>query len=518
MDKHTLATIIQEGSKIVSSLLNAYPLIKNSPSLPSVKSTQIKENGSTISTEDTIRYQRREISKELLLLEKHLQQGCKIDNKACDCCIVPGTKVYGNPTPVPIETPPEHVITHRGVVQPVSETFKREYHGELNELSVGYTSFPLLLTPEHPVLIAQNVRGSQRDIWRKKGISEDSLQWIPAEELTERDFMVFPRFREVKDREDISLQMAELLGWYVAEGSITGNRVTFSLSKDEIKNIARVKELIKNEFGVEPKSYEKPTVIHICYTQKGKTDIFREFGRGARQKRLPIWLLHLPIVKQKAFIMAAIAGDGSRQKYQIVYTTTSEILSYQIRLLLYRMGILHSLSVRAIGESFINGRKISPNGPRYDISIAGDAARSLDLSCGQRTSGNHGWISDNYAFLPIKCNRRIAYRGKVYNIAVDSDESYVTAHGCIHNCEKHPITIEALAQESLGMANDPVFKDVAKWSHSITSKTTQKASASGDYEDEYPRLAIKARELRKSVMGTDSVEALASDEGGQSDG
>jgi len=170
MDKHTLATIIQEGSKIVSSLLNAYPLIKNSSSLPSVKSTQIKENGSVISTEDTIRYQRREISKELLLLEKHLQQGCKIDGKACDCC------------------------------------------------------------------------------------------------------------------------------------------------------------------------------------------------------------------------------------------------------------------------------------------------------------------------------------------------------------EKHPITIEALAQESMGMVNDPVFKDVAKWSRSITSKTTQEAAASGDYEDEYPRLAIKARELRKSVMGTDSVEALTNNEGGQIDG
>ncbi len=39
-----------------------------------------------VSTFETITYQQREIGKELLLLEKHFQQQCKIGGKACDCC------------------------------------------------------------------------------------------------------------------------------------------------------------------------------------------------------------------------------------------------------------------------------------------------------------------------------------------------------------------------------------------------------------------------------------------------
>jgi len=513
MELQTVATLIREGTKILSHFLQSYAGRQPQSVTEILKDTETHDLTEThekesqrVTTDETIQYQKRQLVKELTLLEGHLQEGCAINGKACDCCLVPRTRIYGNPMPVSIETPPNRVITHQGVMHPVIETFEREYQGDLNELSVGYTSFPLLLTPEHPVLVARNVRRRQRDIWRKAGISEKGLQWLSAEDVTNRDFMVFPRLKGIKDRDDISIQMAELLGWYVAEGSIAGTRVTFSLSKKEIGNIARVKELISNLFGVEPKCYEKPTAIHICYTKREKIAIFKEFGVGARQKHLPLWFFYLPFAKQKAFIMAAIAGDGSQQKYQYVYTTTSEVLIYQFRLLLFRMGILHSLSTRAIGDSFINGRRILPNGPRYDIFIAGDAARSLGLICGQRTSGNHGWISDNYAFLPVKNNRKVPYTGKVFNIAVDGDESYVTAHGAIHNCEKHPIKIEGLAQEAAGMTPEPVFRKLAKWTQEISPITTEAAAASGKYAEKYPELAIEARTFRKALMPGKPVE------------
>lgn len=44
---------------------------------------------SEVSTEETIAYQNRELGKELLLLERHLQQGCRIPpvtGNPCDCC------------------------------------------------------------------------------------------------------------------------------------------------------------------------------------------------------------------------------------------------------------------------------------------------------------------------------------------------------------------------------------------------------------------------------------------------
>ena len=45
--------------------------------------------GSKVTTEETIAYQRRELGKELLLLEAHLREGCRIPpttGEPCDCC------------------------------------------------------------------------------------------------------------------------------------------------------------------------------------------------------------------------------------------------------------------------------------------------------------------------------------------------------------------------------------------------------------------------------------------------
>lgn len=41
---------------------------------------------SSVTPEETLDYQKREIGKELYKLERHLSQGCRIFNKPCDCC------------------------------------------------------------------------------------------------------------------------------------------------------------------------------------------------------------------------------------------------------------------------------------------------------------------------------------------------------------------------------------------------------------------------------------------------
>jgi len=81
------------------------------------------------------------------------------------------------------------------------------------------------------------------------------------------------------------------------------------------------------------------------------------------------------------------------------------------------------------------------------------------------------------------------------------------ACGC---CTKHPITIEGLAQETSAMTPDPIFREIAQWAKSISPITTEEASASGEYDDEYPNLAIKAREFRRVIMPSLKEEDEAS--------
>lgn len=67
-------------------------------------------------------------------------------------------------------------------------------------------------------------------------------------------------------------------------------------------------------------------------------------------------------------------------------------------------------------------------------------------------------------------------------------------------CEKHPMKIEGLALEAAGMSSDPVFTKIADWAQNISPITTEEAAGSGRHAEDYPRLAIEARELRKAIM------------------
>lgn len=76
-------------------------------------------------------------------------------------------------------------------------------------------------------------------------------------------------------------------------------------------------------------------------------------------------------------------------------------------------------------------------------------------------------------------------------------------------CEKHPEQLEALALESYGMTAHPVFAQVAEWARKIQPITTEEASKSGQYDQAYPQLALEARELIKTLMGSGYVEENA---------
>jgi len=79
-------------------------------------------------------------------------------------------------------------------------------------------------------------------------------------------------------------------------------------------------------------------------------------------------------------------------------------------------------------------------------------------------------------------------------------------------CEKHPLEIEGLAQETRGMINDPLYDELVQWVREITPITTAGASASGEYDGIYPELALEARKFRKRIMGTSDLTALMTPE------
>lgn len=73
---------------------------------------------------------------------------------------------------------------------------------------------------------------------------------------------------------------------------------------------------------------------------------------------------------------------------------------------------------------------------------------------------------------------------------------------------KHVLGLEALAEETMAMHQDPVYQQVLDWTKEVDSKGTPDAIASGKYADDYPRMAGEARAFRKRLLGTEDTRAM----------
>jgi len=399
-------------------------------------------------------------------------------------CVVGNTLIYSKASATEIKHVKDtfHVLTHQGNFEKVSKTFKRYYSGPIVRIVTYYNGFPLCITPEHPVLAIRNVREPQTVTWRKNPCFSEP-QWVPAEKLTSRDFLVFPRIKEQRDLQCVPIELAELLGWYISEGSLCYRDkhiagVEFSFSHHERENIERVENLIRTCFPVEPKVYKTRTSSKVAFFSTIWSSIFEQLGATSNKKRIPHWLLLLQEEKQWAFLRGLIKGDGYVSKYFLSYATVSQQVALHLRLLLYRLGVLHSLKTSKRRAGKIEGRIVKSKYKIYSIVIAGDSARivaekvGLTYDGGERTTGNFGYVMDNYVLVPIKQIMHEVYNGMVYNLEVDGNQSYVTPHGIIHNCVvKHWSEARELLSE-----------------HSVTITATQLGEEKGDADDLFAKL------------------------------
>ncbi len=471
-------------------------------------------------TQETIEELRRRLGKELYKMELDLAGGGRIAGKPCDC--QPGDSlVYVNGDMHPVITLAEvyknrarRIFSHRGQVQRITDHMVRNHTGIMRNIDLVYFGSPFRATPEHPVLVAKD---GWRWNWRTHGgLNESQLAWVHARDITDGDFMVFPRILETRDMDIITPDLAEILGWYLAEGCKVENRITISLGYHELNHIDRVIQLFVKTFGVEPKTYHRRTCLHLAYTHKEFCLFFEAFGSNALEKHLPPWFMYLPSEKQGRLLKGLFSGDGCITSNEMHYATVSKDLAYQIHMMLFRLGILHGFRCSKTPDGIIEGRLIKTESNTYTISIAGDAMSRLNAICDfgwrvvqSRTLRNKGWAGEGYMFLPVRCVKDEEYNGPVYNVCVAEDESYLTPHGIAHNClaDKHHFGVEATAEEIMSYEHKPVYGQIIGWykSHVPDFQPTEIMKHDPEY---YRGLIPQVRAYRKDVMGTEKVTSL----------
>jgi len=362
----------------------------------------------------------------------------------------------------------DYVLSHTGEYRKVEQVFKRKTHENLYTITPWYYSQGIQTTGEHPYLAIKTIKkcpsdgntclhfGAHPKRCSKKTYENYKKEWIPANKLEKKDFICFPIISKTINKEfinynDLKIKIDDrfclLIGYYLAEGCVDNKwGITYTFSSNEKKYVNDVIKLMKDVFGItHSRVYKRKDVNSIeimFYSKKTVQFIIDNFYVGkirrAPYKTIPNWMIYLPIQKQKQLLIGWFRGDSG-------YTSSKNLVS-AINKICLRMGIVPYISVNS-KESFntqtshyFKGRKIISNYDNYQIKLS-FIKNPLSLNKEKefkrfktKIARRHGYMDDNYLYLPVRKIQINKYVGDVYNLEVEKDHSYVTWVSAVHNC------------------------------------------------------------------------------------
>ncbi len=210
-------------------------------------------------------------------------------------------------------------------------------------------------------------------------LTNGSYVWKTLSELQENDIVVMKRGFNNSNNKKVSTSMAELLGFYMADGWWTtsgrGKRLHFSVT-EESKNyiISLLKEIFGNNINV---IYRKRTEKYGNIEINSK-DVFEEFNRlnsiknGAKNTFVPSVILDSDRETQLSFIRGYLEGDGCIRKNrgEINFKTISEEMAKTVQIMLLGLGYPSCVSTYLpMKKMFIENRQLQNINLSYSISI-----------------------------------------------------------------------------------------------------------------------------------------------------
>jgi len=375
-------------------------------------------------------------------------------------CCVPGTEVVTKRGLVPIESVVvgDVVLTHRGRWRSVRSVLTNPVHDDIHRIDAKGLD-PLEVTGNHPVWTArygqtpthrqtyeQTEWAAARDLRPKRtdgpfdsltiptpttGSTDATLRLI--DHVKGRRFSTYetgellvhthPLVHPVPATVPLGAALGRLLGFYMAEGCTGSGKVQWSFHSDEVAYQQLVIDDLKTVFGVDAKVV--PVVGENCSTVVCQNAMLAElFACGtARTKRLPVWAWDGSPEFYASLLWGWVAGDGETSTRGWRASTVSKSLAWDMRLVALACGLEPQLRTCRTSLSTIDGRVLNGSPVRYILGVILD----------QKRRGTYR-IDGPHLTTPVRSNYVVDYRGPVYNLEVDEDESYVTTGGTVHNC------------------------------------------------------------------------------------
>jgi len=252
----------------------------------------------------------------------------------------------------------------------------------------------------------------------------------------------------------LDTEMARLLGYYCAEGSVSRSSgrpnswvLHFSLALHETDLAERIRQTLARYLGVQAYLTRCATTLRVSVGKASVARLFQALAGGkAREKRVPELLMDAPRPVIQAFLEALVEGDGHRYPNgKISVTTVSQALAYGIAWLVLKLGYCPSIyAIERPTRGTVMGRPVR-QAPRQFTVVW------------YETSGSHRKIIETNEFylIPLRDVGSVDYEGPVYNMEVEEEHNYLAHFLLVSNCQNW-VTSQALRDPVAGVPPETV--------------------------------------------------------------
>ncbi|PIR70830.1 MAG: hypothetical protein COU44_02915 [Candidatus Nealsonbacteria bacterium CG10_big_fil_rev_8_21_14_0_10_40_24] len=230
-----------------------------------------------------------------------------------------------------------------------------------------------------------------------------------------------------------------LLGFFVAEGSFhwKDNKSYFLTFSSDIPFLKKAKKILEKNFGVKA-IYQPPREQHppsLFIHSKVLYLIFKEIFGLIGAKRLPNWILQLPLRRLKYFLEGYKDGDGTHSGKmvgeELAFNTSDSGLASDLNIILMRFGIVASLGKYKTTYKQRYGEKTFPF---YRLTVCKlNDFNILNWDRGVKQTLNARRIGD-LVWAQVKTIRKCLATTHVYDFSVPGFENFIAGNGvCCHN-------------------------------------------------------------------------------------
>ncbi len=374
------------------------------------------------------------------------------------------------------------VIDKNGNKGQVEDVIINDFEGDIFKLKIRTIKEKSIITGNHNVFAikqdnAHCINKSEKIKFCQKDISKHCKRYpnctpkdikevkCRVDELQVGDFLLSPIMRESKlfnieiydynpatnsfdliEKKEINKNIMRLFGYFLAEGSYFRREdgvfkgIQFSFNINEQDTYAKeVKELLEKEFQAKVNiilNVNGNTCLVMAHGRKLAELFYKHCGQYSKNKIISQDIMDCPSELQIELVKTIINGDGHIDKRgNACLTTASEQLANQIVELLKRCNIMSTLHREERNTGFAGkiGHSLC-----WKVIIQNNEIQKLNIDVPNvsKFNSNRRFIWNNYIVLDIESIEKEFYKGKVYNLTITPEHSYIANDVAVANCNQ----------------------------------------------------------------------------------